>query len=145
MNSISEHKAAILELIGLYSGAVGRKNSAELAETFTDDCQIDGIAALGGYEEPIRGKKQLAEYLDFCWKSLGWIQQLNTTTDVKVMGATPGATATAVTNLIEMAPRSEGGMLTLIGRYHDELVLTKAGWRFRKRRLEVFEFRTIPA
>src|SRR5579862_7002848 len=128
MTSTYEYKAAVLEHLARYSGAAGRKDSAELARCFTDDCEVVGIAELGGAKGAIKGPRQLAEFVDSAWVTLGWVQQINTTTDVTVDDSKSPPTAKAVTNLIETAQRNAGGILILIGRYHDDLVLTNEGW-----------------
>jgi hypothetical protein len=145
MTSAYENKAAVLEHLARYSGAAGRKDSAELARCFTEDCEVWGIAELVGATGAIKGPRLLAEIVDSAWVTLGWVQQINTTTDVSVDDSQSPLTAKAVTNLIETAQRKEGGTLVLIGRYHDDLVLTDEGWRFRRRRMEVFDFRTVAA
>jgi hypothetical protein len=138
-----EHKAAILELLGRYSGAAGRKDSAEMTSYFTADCEVVGIAELGGAKGALKGRKQVAEFMDMCWAGIGWCQQINTTTDIDLDDSGPTLTAKAITNLVETAQRTSGtgGILMLIGRYHDDLVLTGEGWRFRRRRMEAFHFK----
>ncbi len=137
-----QHKAAIREVLNGYSGAAGRLDIEAFLEFFTEDATVYGIAPLLGQPDPLAGHAALRAFFGPSFERLEWLVQMNNITDV-VLGA-DGASATTSTGLVEMARRADADMMVLIARYDDELVLTEDGWRFAKRTLTPFSFKTVP-
>jgi len=137
-----EQKAAIGELINNYTGAAGRLDIEEFAAFFLDEAEVHGVAGLLGQPEPLRGKAGIAGFFGPLFQGIDWLVQQNTTTDIRI--DSDGRRASASTNIVELAQPAGREMIVMIGRYDDEIELTGAGWRFRKRVLTPFRFSTVP-
>ncbi len=135
-----ESKTAITELINNYTGAAGRLDIGEFSAFFLEDAEVHGVASLLGQPEPLRGKEAIAGFFGPLFLGLDWLVQQNTTTDIRI--DREGRWAKVSTNIVEMAQPSGRGIVTMIGRYDDEVELSGTRWRFRKRVLTPFSFTT---
>ena len=137
-----EIKQAIRETIDGYSGAVGRLDMDAFLSFFLPDAEVGGVGALVGQADPFVGHAGIRAGFGPAIAAMQWIVQMNTITSVDL--AEDRRSARTVTNLVEMAQRPDAPQIVLIARYEDELVLTDAGWKFRRRRLVPLRFSQVP-
>lgn len=128
-----ESKAAIKEVIDGYAGAAGRLDAVELVSFFTEGAAVYGVAGSVGLPDPLQGGNQLLKFFCPTFENLEWLSQTNNTTDI-VLSA-DGANATAITGLLSFMKHRQAGVLQVVGRYEDILVLTSTGWKFTSRTL----------
>jgi SnoaL-like protein len=121
---------AIFRTIAFYSGYAGQLNAAKMVEVFLPDAVVSGVAPLMGASDPdIVGAKAIQEFFEPTFVALECLQQLSMPYDIQL----EGDSATAHTAITEFAKMKGGPLLMLTGDYHDDLVRTPQGWRFKKR------------
>lgn len=121
-----EDKNEIRELTARYNDTFDDMDVEGWVATFTEDAEFILDDA-----EPIRGSEALAAFQ----REIGF-GKVHATVDHAI--DVQGDTATQVCNLVLGSRRPDRAVgsaaIDNTGRYHDELVRTPGGWRFKRRR-----------
>jgi hypothetical protein len=120
----------ITDTLYRYGSSIDDKNRAGLRRVFTDDA----TARFGG-REWLTGGDQIVDWIFERSKDRGWAHHHLSVFQVDV----EGDTARSLTYLTahDTAADAPGTVWVTIGRYHDELRRTDAGWRIARRDMEV--------
>jgi hypothetical protein len=123
----------ILQLYGYYTRDVDPGSKRDASWVYTPDA----VFIYGGDGNPDRrvtGEKELkAFYTDLAKRQAFGTRHLNS--NFLVWKTPEGAAATAVLTTVERKDPSTKAWINQFGVYHDKLVKTSAGWRFKERHL----------
>ena len=125
MSLTTADKVEITELISRYMHALDARDGEALAATFADD------GALDTGSERIVGRRAL---VDFVAAGTGKFSSGNRhwTSNVIIDGNGDAASAACYLLVVDA---HDGGRVSVVGRYDDELRRVDGGWRFTKRRI----------
>lgn len=126
---------AILDLLNRYTDALNQRDWVELKNVFA----IDGVWDMGGPDAGpmamrFQGAQQVADGIAAALSPSDTCVQANHAPVVKV----DGKHATARSTIHEIVRPKSGGYITILGTYHDDIVLCHDGeWRFQERRFRI--------
>jgi len=128
-----EDHLGVLETIAFYSGYAGQLNAPMMIKVFMPDAVLTGVAPTMGLPDPIVGAEAIRDFFVPTFEALESLQQISNPYDIRI----DGDTATARTVVTEFAKLKNGPLLMMMGEYHENLVRTPHGWRFKRRELVV--------
>ena len=121
----ADDRAEIAELLARYCHAIDQRRWDDFLDLFTEDCRLDFGAVMGVFEghDGIRRFMTTMGGLDLFMRHY--------TTNLVIRGDAARAHADSYVLAIT---GPAGSRTHTTGRYEDELVRTRAGWRLHRRR-----------
>ena len=134
MGSVNaEDGFAISSLAARYSYAAGQGDADAIADCFTEDGVLAGLAAMLGKPDPdVAGRSALRDLFAEFLPGLVFVHQLTQMVRCEVSGDRASATF----SITEHARWPGQDLSIFLGFYHDALVRTAEGWRFSRRSLQ---------
>jgi hypothetical protein len=126
-----EDERSVLELLSRYCMTIDTGRTAEWVDCFTEDGSFEVQDASGNELTAVRGRADLATYVEGLMTTVPPGTQDHVTVNAAVWVA--GDQATADSYYMTVVLGEDGPRLRSRGRYRDRLARTDRGWRFRQR------------